>query len=62
MAHTLPSPQARREIAARALMPERTVLGVYQDPPRHKPSTIARVTRAAVELGHPVPRVERDAA
>jgi len=47
----LPTPQQRREIAARALMPERTVLRVYRQPDKSKPSTLARVVRAAVELG-----------
>lgn len=54
--HThLPTPQIRREIAARALMPERTVLGVYRNPSSHKPSTVARVVRAAMEIGAPEP-------
>jgi DNA-binding LacI/PurR family transcriptional regulator len=36
-------------------MPERQVLRVYQNPHRSKPSTLARVARAARELGFRVP-------
>ena len=51
MAHTSPSPQELREIAAAALAPERTVRRVYSTPSRVKPSTLERVRRAAVQLG-----------
>lgn len=51
----MPGPQERRQIAARAMMPERQVLRVYRDPSRCQPSVVARVQRAAAELGLPAP-------
>lgn len=48
-------PHERREIAARAICPERTVRNVYENPFGHRPSTVARITRAALELGLPPP-------
>ena len=53
----MPGPQERRQIAARAMMPERQVLKVYQHPDRCRPSVIARVEHAAAELGLPVPHL-----
>ncbi|HWA76567.1 MAG TPA: hypothetical protein VG937_29735 [Polyangiaceae bacterium] len=51
----LPTPQQRRQIAARAIMPERQVLRVYREPGRAKPSTVTRVQSAADDLGIPGP-------
>ena len=48
----MPDPQARREIAARAFMPETQVRRVYLAPRTCKPSTVARVRRAATDLGY----------
>jgi len=56
---TIPTPQQRREIAACAIMPERQVLRVYRAPERAKPSTLARVDRAAIELGISPPLTAR---
>lgn len=49
------TPQQRREIGARIVMPERTVLRVYRTPTSVQPATLERVRRAAVELGYPPP-------
>jgi hypothetical protein len=59
--HTLPTPQQRREIAARAIMPERTIRRVYRGAPA-KPSTIERISRAAAEIGAPLPPPRSEAA
>lgn len=41
-------------------MPERGVLRVYQDPNKRKPSSVARVERAARELGLPLPTTRKE--
>jgi hypothetical protein len=56
------TPQQRRLIAARAVMPERMVLRVYQDPRGRKPSVLERVRQAAAELGLPPPKSAGEAA
>jgi DNA-binding LacI/PurR family transcriptional regulator len=52
------TPQERRELAAKAMMDERVVARAYVDPSRVRPTTIARLERAAAELGLPPPRRE----
>jgi hypothetical protein len=44
------------------MMPERQVLRVYRTPERCRPSILARVQRAAVELGVTIPRLPEVAA
>jgi len=46
-----PTPQERRRLAAVAIMPERTVVRAYRDPSSVKPSTLARLERAAIAVG-----------
>lgn len=58
MQPTIPDVQARREIGVRAMMGEKQVLKVYRAPERCRPSVVARVARAADELGLPPPRRE----
>jgi hypothetical protein len=50
-----PTPQERRELAAAAMMDERIVQKAYATPERVRASTLARLTRAALEVGLPVP-------
>lgn len=57
----VPTPQERRQIAARAFMAERQVLLCYQHPERRKPSVLARAQRAAAELGIRPPAVQEAA-
>ena len=49
------TPQQRRELAARAIVPEKTVKRAYQHPERSRNATLARLTKAAGELGLPPP-------
>jgi hypothetical protein len=53
----IPTPQQRREIAARALCDRATVRKVYLEPLRAQPSSVERVRRAARALGIPEPLV-----
>jgi hypothetical protein len=58
MTQRIPGVAERRQIAAREIMPERSVLRAYRDPARCRPATVARVTRAAVALGLPAPQAQ----
>lgn len=62
MTTPMPDAPSRRQIAALAMMPERQVLRVYRDPRKCRPSVVARVVRAAAELGLPPPAATQEAA
>ena len=62
MTPPIPDPPSRRQIAALAMMPERQVLRVYRDPKRCRPSVVARVVKAAGELGLPAPTQSQEQA
>jgi hypothetical protein len=49
------TPQARRELAARALTPEKTIRRVYAHPEQARSTTLERIARATRELGLPEP-------
>lgn len=49
------TPQQRRELAAAAIVPEKTIRRAYADPGRARAATIERISRAARVLGLPLP-------
>lgn len=55
MRNPILTPQQRREIAAAAIVPEKTVRNVYAHPERVRASTLERVAKGARERGLPEP-------
>ena len=50
-----PTPQEFRLMAARAMMPERTIREIYRGKRRARESTFLRVLKVAEECGAPLP-------
>jgi hypothetical protein len=58
MKSKIPTAQQKREISARAFAIIGTVHKAYKTPERCRATTIERITKAAAEIGAPLPPVK----
>jgi hypothetical protein len=58
MKSKIPTAQEKREIAARAFALVETVYKAYRTPEKCRATTIERITKAAAEIGAPLPPVK----